>query len=82
MEQGNEHDAQQYFFTEVSQHIGLRGMYKEQDGVDWYEVDAQIKHFCFSEHDMDGYIFIPRSVGQSLVVFQALMDLDLEDENF
>lgn len=80
---GKQWDAQQFFFTQISQHtLSNRGSYVDRKGVDWREVDDQIKHFCFSDHDMDGYTIVPRRVEQSLTIFRSLMEIPFEREDF
>ncbi len=80
---GTDWKAQIYFFSTTNKHKrSPDGDYTDRHGVDWQEVRVQIMHFCFSDHDMDGYTIVPRRVGQALTIFRSLTELPRKPQEF
>lgn len=72
MVSGTDNDAGQFILGEIN---------KEQKesrnniwgGVDWDEVEFQIKAGCFSDSDMGGLRLASRRVEQELTIFRSIM---------
>lgn len=75
--------AQRYFFQQASRHMQHTDRFgTDESGIDWHEVKQQILYSCFSDSDMEGYTIVPRRIASQLTVFQSLMELPYEREDF